>query len=91
MIDKVNICGVPYKVMYCDDNFDMDTHFGQISYSECVIKINKNMPKEMIEESLTHEIVHGILLHTGNSDYKNDERLVQSLANAIYQTFAIRQ
>lgn len=61
MIDKVNICGIPHKVVYCEDNFDVDSHFGQIDYKEATIKVNKNMPKELIEETLAHEIVHGSL------------------------------
>lgn len=46
---------------------------------------------ELIEETLSHEIVHGILVHTGYQEYTGDEKFVQALANAIYQTFAIRQ
>lgn len=28
----VNICGIPHKVVECEDKFDVDSHFGQIDY-----------------------------------------------------------
>lgn len=90
MIERVNICGIPYTIIYCEDNFDMDTHFGQIDYKEATIKINKNLSKEITEESLTHEIVHGMLIHLGYNENSQDEQFVQALSNAIYQTFSIR-
>ena len=42
----VNICGIPHKVIECEDHFDVDTHFGQIDYKACEIIINKNMTAE---------------------------------------------
>ena len=88
-METVNICGIPYKIEYCDENFSYDDHFGRIVYSEGVIRINKNCSKEMRKEVLFHEIVHGILFHTGQYVH-NDEPLVQALANAIYQMFELK-
>ena len=87
---KVNICGMPYTVKECEDHFDSDCHCGLIIYSECLIKINKNMHEEMKKATLCHEIMHGILTHMGRQSLSNDEEFVQGLANAIYQTFNIK-
>lgn len=86
----VNICGIPHKVIECEDNFNVDTHFGQIDYKDCVIRINKNMTKESKKETICHEMIHGILVHLGYDNYSQDEQLVQALGNAIYQGFEIK-
>lgn len=87
----VNICGIPHKVIECEDNFNVDTHFGQIDYKACEIRINKDMTQEAKEETICHEMVHGILVHLGYSEQSQNEQLVQALGNAIYQGFKIRE
>ena len=91
MLDSVKICGIPYEVVFCEDSFDKDLHFGQIDFAKCIIKLNKDLPKEAMEETLTHEILHGILVHLGYDDESQNEQFVQGVANAINQTFAIKQ
>ena len=86
----VNICGIPHTVIECEDKFDVDTHFGQIDYKACEIRVNKNMATEAKEETICHEMVHGILVHLGYSEQSQDEIFVQALGNAIYQGFDIR-
>ena len=87
---KVNICGIPHKVIECEDRFDVDAHFGQIDYKACEIRINKDMTEASKKETLCHEMVHGMLTHLGYSEYSQDEQLVQALGNAIYQGFEIK-
>ena len=88
---KVNICGMPYTVKECEDHFDSDCHCGLIIYSECLIKINKNMHEEMKKATLCHEIMHGILLNIGREDLNNDENFVTALGNAIYASFEVKE
>jgi len=88
---KVNICGIPYTVKECEDHFDSDCHCGLIIYSECIIKINKNMHEEMKKATLCHEIMHGILLNIGREDLSNDENFVTALGNAIYASFEVKE
>ena len=87
----VKICGVPHKVIEKDDTLSLDTHLGLIDYAKAEISINKDMPVELKEETLCHEIVHGMLFHIGRADLSEDETFVQSLGNAIYQTFEVRK
>lgn len=87
----VNICGIPHRIVECEDNFNVDTHFGQIDYKTCEIRINKDMTEVCKKEAICHEMIHGIFVHLGYNDYTNDEQLVQALANAICQGFEIRQ
>lgn len=88
---KVNICGMPYTVKECEDHFDSDCHCGLIIYSECLIKINKNMHEEMKKATLCHEIMHGILLNIGREDLSNDENFVTAIGNAVYATFDVKE
>ena len=87
---KVNICGVPHKIVECEDWFDADTHMGLISFSDAEIRINKKLTPELKTETICHEVLHGILVHIGREDLSIDDTFVQSLANAIYQTFEVR-
>lgn len=86
----VNICGIPHKVIECEDNFNTDTHFAQINYSACEIRINKDMTDASKKENICHEMIHGIFFHLGYDDYADNEQLVQALGNAIYQGFEIK-
>lgn len=86
----VNICGVPHKIIECEDKFDTDVHFAQIDYKACKIRVNKDMTDECKKEAICHEMIHGIFVHLGYNNYANDEQLVQALGNAIYQGFKIK-
>ena len=83
----INICGVPYTITECDDKFNVDTHFGMVDYTGCDIRINKGLTKAGKRETLCHEILHAILIHIGRTDLSDDETFVQSLGNAIFQSF----
>lgn len=87
---KVNICGIPHKVIECEDTFDVNCHCGQINYKNCEIRINKDMTDENKTETLCHEMIHGILMHLGYNEFSSDEHFVQALANAIYQGFSVK-
>lgn len=81
---RVNICGIPHKVIECEDKFDVDAHFGQIDYKTCEIRVNKDISDENKKETIIHEMIHGILVHLGYSMEAQNEQFVQALANAIY-------
>lgn len=53
-------------------------------------KINKDMPTIAKEETLCHEMVHGMLVHLGYNELANDEQFVQAFGNAIWQGFYIK-
>lgn len=89
--EKVNICGIPHKVIMCSDNFDMDIHFGQINFVKAEIKINSEATPELQMQSLFHEILHGMLVMIGRNDMSNDEEFVQALSNAMHQTFELKK
>ena len=84
----IRICGVPYTITEHDDIFNADaSHFGMIDPVGCEIRINKSLKDPSKQETLCHEITHGILIHIGRTDLSDDETFVQSLGNAIFQSF----
>jgi ssRNA-specific RNase YbeY (16S rRNA maturation enzyme) len=87
---KVNICGLPHLIVFKEDTFNIDTHFGQIDYARCLINVNKDLSEESKKETICHEMVHGMLVHIGYDDLAQDEQFVQALGNAIYQGFDIK-
>lgn len=52
----VNICGMPHKVVECEDRFNSDCHFGMIDHLTCEIRINKDMTENNKKETLCHEM-----------------------------------
>ena len=86
---KVNICGVPHQIIEVNDNFD-GGNCGMIDHIKNEIYINNKLSEEGRKETICHEIVHGILVHLGYNELSTNETLVQSLGNAIYQTFELK-
>lgn len=87
----VNICDIPHKVVQIEDVFDTECHFGMIDFKKCEIRINKELTEELKTKTIYHEMVHGMLTHIGRDDLSNDEVFVQTLANAIYQGFDLKE
>ena len=89
---RVNICGVKHDVVEKEDTFDvLAKSFGMIDYNKAEITINKDMPNDLKWETICHEMLHGMLVHIGRQDLSEDETFVQSLGNAIYQGFDVRE
>lgn len=86
---KVNICGLPHRIVEVEDKFDTDCHMGQINYKELKILVNKDMPKDLKCATICHEMLHGMLTHLGYNNLSNDEQFVTALGNAIYQSFIV--
>lgn len=85
---KVNICGIPHKIVYKDviDEGTEGITQGQIIHSKAKILIKKDLPKEIEKEVIIHEMVHGMLCHMGQDELCDNEEFVQMMANAIYNS-----
>ena len=78
---KCCICGKPIdtdRIFLCESCGKKNKEY-QEDKSKCV-----NIIKEYKEQTLIHEMVHGMLVCIGRNDLTDDEVFVQSLANAIY-------
>lgn len=68
MPEKVNILGVTYQIIEVEVVNKEEPRKGEIDFLEGVIKIDKNMPQELKEQVLMHEILHAVCDLLG---YKN--------------------
>ena len=88
---EVKLCGVTHKITYKKDNFNKESsNLGYIDYVTGTIVINSNASEDIQNESLCHELVHGMLFHLGYNEECGNEKFIQALGNAIYQTFEVR-
>ncbi len=91
MIPKIiNVCGIPYRVRVCKDNFSLDCHMGEITYATGEIRINQDMTEQLQTAALIHEWIHGALVMLGYQELSHDEQFVQAFSIAINQTFDIK-
>ena len=82
---KVEILGVDYEIKELDIIDENPNVLGQIVYQKQEIQIKKSLLKDMKNSTIIHEIVHGILFHSGKQELNEKEDLVESLSSSIYQ------
>jgi hypothetical protein len=80
----VNILGVTYRVKEVKVVNKQDWRKGQIDFVKCRIRIDSSMSRKMKEQTLMHEVLHGILEGLGMEELNSDERAVQSIASALH-------
>lgn len=81
----VEILGVNYEIKELDIIDENPNVLGQIVYQKQEIQIKKSLLKDMKNSTIIHEIVHGILFHSGKQELNEKEDLVESLSSSIYQ------
>lgn len=81
----VEILGVNYEIKELDIIDENPNVLGQIVYQKQEIQIKKSLLKDMKNSTMIHEIVHGILFHSGKQELNEKEDLVESLSSSIYQ------
>lgn len=89
MINSLNIGGTVYNIIEKEPCTDL-IHGGQVCdgeivYSKNVININSSLQSQQKENTLIHEMVHGILYFTGYEQLRCDEQFVNSFSNVLYQ------
>ncbi len=82
----MKICGHDYKIDFVPNYRGRDgkLYSGEIVYSDRYIGIDSTMKKSVIEETLLHEIIHGIMWHS-NKKTDHNEQAIQAIANGLYQ------
>jgi hypothetical protein len=84
---SVSILGLNYQVVDVDVIERGQEICGQIDHLAQTIKLERKMTPERREQTIIHEIIHGILDQLGYLELHNDEQLVQGLSVALHQTF----
>lgn len=87
---SIDICGINHKINEVEDLFNWDTHLGQINYSKAEILLNKDLPDDLKNQALIHEILHGIFTLTGYENLSQDETLIKTLSCELNRIFEIK-
>jgi hypothetical protein len=85
--DKINICGIPYRIEIVDRIEDNSGLMGRIYEDTARILLRKGLSKEKLEQTFVHEITHGILWETGIESKIVDDRVeeyTQAIVTALY-------
>lgn len=82
---KINILGLTYTIEEVEQ-VDKNTRlFGEINYVDQTIKLEKGLSEEKKLNVLLHEIIHAVFEQLNFEKENENEHLIQSLANALYQ------
>lgn len=85
---KINILGLTYTIEEVDTVNKVEPRKGEINYLSNEIRIDKNMPTDLKNQVLMHEILHALFELLGFNELAEDENLVQSVATALHQIFS---
>lgn len=77
---KVDILGKSYKVVHTDDENILEGREGELRFREQVIYVRKALHPQTAQETLLHEIIHGLDFQM---DLGLDESQVERLANGL--------
>ena len=80
---SIEVCGVPYDVEFVDDHY-CGENMGRSDFFNAKIFIRKNMPRQVQENVLLHEIMHICYRNGYLSKGDEEERIVEVLTNILY-------
>ena len=83
----VEICGVSYEVEFVNDQY-CGQNMGKSDFLNAKIFIRKNMPRQVQENVLLHEIMHICYRNGYLSKDDGEERVVEVLTNILYPVLA---
>lgn len=83
--ERIHICGMPYTIEVLDKVFDDGVEcVGTINFLAGHIRLKKDVSPSMLRQTLMHEILHGICYHLGIKDTADEEKLVDTIATALF-------
>lgn len=91
MISKINILGVEYTVEEVEVVNKEEPRRGEVNLLTNTIKLDKEMPLSLKNQTLMHEILHAVFDLLGMDDLGNDESKVQAIAVAIHYIFSTQK
>lgn len=81
-MDKVKIGGIDYSIEIKNDLVGETGNWGETNLKKTTIALDSNMSKQRTDQTLVHEIVHGIFEEAG---FEQDEDKVNRLGIVLYQ------
>ena len=81
--DEINICGIKYNIELVDGGY-CGQNMGKSDFAQAKIYINRDLPEDVMENVLLHEIMH-ICYRNGYLCKEDDEeRVVEVLTNLLF-------
>ena len=84
-MNKIKIGYKTCDIIYDDSKLKDEGLLGQIQYDKNLIRLRDNEEKYNKLSTFIHEVIHGIFFHSGNDKFKQNESLVDCLANGLTQ------
>ena len=84
-MDKIKIGYKTYDIVYDNEYLDKKELTGEIDYYNKKIIIRNDRDEVEFLNTFIHEIIHGIFYHSGDRNLKEDEDLINCLANGLTQ------
>lgn len=85
---QIKIGGIEYRIILLplkSEELNYGENIGMISHTECKIYINKDMPIQKQQETLIHEIIHGIDVFIGDNNHESFEENVEMFGRVLFQ------
>lgn len=82
-MDKINVCGVDYKIIEQEIVDNDPLTFGLTTYANSRISIKKRLSIDRKKQTLLHELVHAIAHEAGFDD--QNEEFVDRFSRVLYQ------
>ena len=81
--EAINICGIEYEIKRVDGDY-CGENMGKSDFANAKIFINKDLPQDVQENVLLHEIMHICYRNGYLSKDDDEERVVEVLTNLLY-------
>lgn len=78
---KIRVGSTKYDVTKYSDH---SGELGRCSRDDMEIRLNTDFRKDVVKQSLWHEITHAILFEMGECDLSHDERFVEGFSRILY-------
>lgn len=85
---KFRLFGTTIKVIYADKILEETGALGDFNLSSATIRLrrpSKDVPKDMVEHTFCHELVHAMFQMMGREELGKDEELADTLGGLLHQ------
>jgi len=83
---EISILGMNYAVELYDGLAREETALGTCTSDALLIRIDKSLKPDKHNKTVFHEIIHAALFELQNDKAARDEKMVDNIALALYQT-----
>lgn len=87
--NKIDILGVTYKIDFVNTSINKN-FMGRWEEKEAKILIANDLPKDVTQQTIWHEVTHCVLSYIGEAELSNNEDFVNKLSTALNQVALLK-